>query len=126
MREDMRKRASINPVEFKCEGNHLFICPSVEDPKTVRDLERKLGAVMSLTLVDDRAKATAFVVQSLSVAAQRVLWHSVLRGCYLVEPSTVLTGNGPCLKFKAALYTRRWVFFSAEFSRHHNIITGVI
>jgi len=81
--------------------------------------------LMGWKMVDPFA-ASLIVTDDVADLSLNVSWAALLHGLYVVEPSTVLLGNGAALKFREAINTQRWVFVSPNLHKEEPLITKVL
>ena len=75
----------------------------------------------------DVAVANIFVVADPATEKlTRWRWSAVLRGGYCFTLSALTRRVGSCVKFKAALQTRRWLFVSRVFREKHAGVWAII
>ena len=75
-----------------------------------------------LRIVADVAEASIFVATNPWKPSTCISWAACLIGAWVLNPSVIVTAKGPCLKYKAALNTKRTIWVSAEFKQRYSRI----
>ena len=68
-----------------------------------QDAVKKRLRALGACLCNSRGMASIFIVADLEKPGDRIKWLSCLKGCWLIDPQSVLTGSGPCLRFEPAI-----------------------
>ena len=79
-----------------------------------------------LRVVDRRAGASIFVVQSPVSPGDRVLWRAILVGGYLVTQEVILNGKGVAMSWCKLIHSKRHLWLSKAFQRKHPASAEVI
>ena len=115
--EQMRKEGALAVLPRpSIAGMRIFIDKSVDVPSaTLRGWFRSSKTHKTLK----REEASIYCVSDLSKVGQRIRWCAVLRGGIICAPEFFATGGarGAAIAYKAALGTKRWIWFSDAFAR---------
>ena len=73
-----------------------------------------------------RAEASVFIVGDPVNPGKRIMWNVALHGGHLLSPAFLTSPNGPMLRYKRALETKRYVWLSPLFLERQTRLAAIL